>query len=224
MTLGRIFRWFFWCLIAVLAFIAVANLWILATTKSVIYHDLAKVPAKQVALVPGARVYRSTTVSPILADRLHAAYNLYAAKKVQKIIVSGDHGTKYYDEVHAMRDYLLRAGVPAQDIFLDHAGFDTYDSVYRARDIFQAQSMIIVTQEFHLPRALFIAQNLGVDAVGLTADLQDYADSAIVRNGIREPLARVKAFLMVILRLPPTTLGDPIPVTGDGRVTDDKTP
>lgn len=209
-------------IVALAALFFMVNIYIVQSTKTQIFTDAQTVPSAQTALVLGARVYANERVSQILGDRLETALDLYREKKVQKFIVSGDHGRTDYNEVKAMRDYLVDGGVPAEDIFMDHAGFDTYDSVYRARDIFQVESLIIVSQGFHLPRALYIANALGVPATGINADRREYTRSAAIRNALREPLARFKAFNSVILRTKPTYLGDQIPVTGDGRVTDDE--
>ena len=179
------------------------------------YSDIGKIPQKQVALVLGARVKANGTLSDILKDRVLTALDLYRAKKVSKILLSGDHGTKEYDEVNAMKDFLLKEKVRPEDLFLDHAGFDTYDSVYRARDIFQVESMIVVTQEFHLVRAVYIARGLGIDAIGMTADRQQYL--GIVRYQIREIPARIKAFFDVVFGSKPKFLGDTIPITGESQ-------
>ncbi|HEY8347401.1 MAG TPA: ElyC/SanA/YdcF family protein [Symbiobacteriaceae bacterium] len=174
----------------------------------------------QAALVLGARVYPNGGVSPMLADRLETALELYQAGKVRKILVSGDHSRKEYDEVNTMRRYLEERGVPPEDIFMDHAGFDTYDSMYRARAVFAAEDVIVVTQEFHLPRALWIAHRLGLKAQGVVADrhrfgVEDYYE-------MREMAARLKAFGEVLIRRKPVFLGPVIPITGDGRATHDQ--
>lgn len=178
-----------------------------------LYSDIQKIPQKQVALVLGAKVKSSGAMSDILKDRVATALDLYRAKKVSKILVSGDHGEEEYDEVNAMKDFLLKEKVRPEDLFLDHAGFDTYDSVYRAREIFQVDSLIVVTQEFHLVRAVYIARSLGIDAVGMAADRQKYLGMA--RNELREIPARVKAFLDVAFGSKPKFLGEKIPITGE---------
>lgn len=170
---------------------------------------------KQAALVLGARVYDNGKLSDIFKDRVQTAIGLYKKGKVAKILVSGDHGQNSYDEVNAAKDFILQQGVPERDVFLDHAGFDTYDSVYRARDVFQAASLIIVTQNFHLPRALYIANSLELEACGVSADLQSYLD--INKLEFRERLARVKAFLDLSFGVEPKFLGEAIPLAGDGR-------
>lgn len=169
-------------------------------------------------LVLGAGL-RNGKPSPVLKDRLDTAYKLYEDGYSKKIIVSGDHGKKYYDEVNVMKNYLLDKGVESNNIFMDHAGFSTYDSVYRAKEIFLANNIIIVTQQYHLYRSLYIAKKLELDAVGVSATLRNYSGS--VRFELREILARDKDFVKTIFMPDPTYLGDTIPVFGDGNVTND---
>lgn len=178
-------------------------------------------PEADAILILGARVYADGNVSLMLNDRLTTGYELYEAGKAKKIIVSGDHGRKEYDEVNAMKDFLKGKNVPAEDIFMDHAGFSTYESLYRARDIFQVKKLIVVTQEYHLMRALFIARELGLEAYGVASDKHIYYN-VMLRSELREIAARNKDFLTAkIIKPLPKYLGDVIPVTGDGRVTDD---
>jgi SanA protein len=187
-----------------------------------IVADAKDAQTMQVALVLGARVYSPDKVSPILEDRLNAAAELFTLGKVSKFIVSGDHGREEYNEVRAMKNKLLEAGVPEEDIFMDHAGFDTYDSVYRAKHIFGAESVIIVSQRFHLPRALFIADALGLPAIGLASDACNYGRTFAWRVAWREPLARFKALGSVLLHAQPTYLGETISLAENGQVTDDE--
>lgn len=185
-------------------------------------NEADSVPKGDAILVLGARVYADGNVSLMLNDRLTAGYELYKKGKAPKIIVSGDHGRKDYDEVNAMKSFLIERGVPPEDIFMDHAGFSTYESLYRARDIFQVKKLIISSQQFHLMRAVFISRELGLEAYGVAADKHVY-HGMMLRNEIREIAARNKDFLIAKLIKPlPTYLGEVIPVTGDGRVTDDK--
>jgi len=180
------------------------------------------VPKCNAILVLGAYVAPDGTVSPMLHDRLVEAVELYELGKAPKILVSGDHGRKDYDEVDAMRIFLEKRNIPPEDIFMDHAGFRTYDSVYRARDIFQVKKVIIVTQHYHLMRAVFDVRELGLEAYGVASDKQDYG--VVMKSyELREIAARNKDFLISeFIRPKPTFLGKAIPVTGDGRVTDDK--
>jgi len=201
------------CAAVVLAYVAVCNLAVLASA-SRHTHAGAEAPAKYTVIVLGARVFPETgRLSDMLSDRMKTALDLYRADKAERFLLSGDHGRDEYDEVNAMKAFLLAEHVPAEDIFLDHAGFDTYDSMYRARDIFQVDSAIIVTQAFHLPRAVYIARALGLDAVGVAADRQQYV--TIRYNRLREIPARVKSVTRVMLRSRPTYLGEAIPITGE---------
>lgn len=179
-------------------------------------------PEADAVLVLGARVYPNGNVSLMLNDRLITGHELYEKGLAPKIIVSGDHGSKEYDEVNAMKGFLKEKNVPAEDIFMDHAGFSTYESLYRARDIFQVKKVIIVTQEYHLMRAIFVARELGLEAYGVVADKHVY-HNVMLRSELREIAARNKDFLTAkIIKPLPKYLGEVIPVTGDGRVTDDK--
>ena len=172
------------------------------------------VPRTEVALVLGASVYRGKP-SPVLAERADVAVALYRANKVSKILVTGDNGALSYDEVTPVRKYLLGAGIPSQDIFLDHAGFDTYSSMYRAREVFLARSLTIVTQDFHLPRALWIARRLGLDAYGIVAAGGENSRS----DYVREIPAAIKALLNVLTDRQPKYLGPTIPLSGNGEET-----
>ena len=168
-------------------------------------------------LVLGARVWDNGSPSGVLEDRLDTGISAYQAGVSDRLLMSGDHGQDDYDEVNAMKDYALEQGIPSESIFMDHAGFSTYESVYRARDIFQVKTVLIVTQEYHLYRALYIARALGLDAYGVAADRSVY--SGIVGFEAREILARVKDFFYTLIQPLPTYHGDVIPITGDGNVT-----
>lgn len=175
-------------------------------------------PQVDAILILGARVYANGTPSPLLKDRLDYGYNLYSQGKADRILVSGDHGRDDYDEVTAMKNYLLEKGVPQEHIFMDHAGFNTYDSLYRAKEIFSIKSLIVCTQEFHMPRALYIGRRLGLEAYGYAAP--DKAVYHMAYNNFREKLAQVKAFLETdILHRKPQYLGNVIPIQGSGLLT-----
>ncbi len=182
--------------------------------------SLDEVPESQAALVLGALVYENGNVSPILADRLDVGIELYNKKTVDKLLLSGDHGQKEYDEVNAMKNYVLLYDIDDKDIFLDHAGFNTYQSMYRAKEVFEADKLIIVTQSFHLPRAVYIARKLGIDAYGVASDKHYYPK--INQYKQREFLARCKDFILVnFLKPKPKYLGEVIDLTGNGQVTFD---
>lgn len=167
-------------------------------------------------IVPGAAVYQNSIPSPMLQDRLEVAFEIYQKKIVPKILVSGDHGKVDYDEVSVMRDYLIAKGVPSEDIFMDYAGFDTYQTLYRARDIFKVKKAVIATQDFHLYRALYIGEKLSMELDGVDSALRDYHNS--IWNRAREYLARTKAFLECeIFKPEPEFLGDAIPIGGTAQ-------
>lgn len=170
-------------------------------------------------LVLGCYVHPNGQPSAMLHDRLQQSVDLYDAGAAPKLLMSGDHGQVRYDEVSAMKQFALDAGVPSADVFMDHAGFSTYESLYRARDIFGAKKIIIVTQEYHLHRALYIANALGLEAYGVSSNPRNY--SGQLMRDIREILARNKDFLTSIYKPKPTFLGDAIPVSGDGNLTND---
>lgn len=180
-----------------------------------------KVPESDAIIVLGAYVYPNGRLSDMLKDRVDTGLEVYNKGKGKKLLLSGDHGQTTYDEVNSMKNYVKSKGIKAEDIFMDHAGFSTYETMYRARDVFKAKKVIIITQEYHLKRAVYLARSLGIDAYGVVADKQDYRGMATYKA--REVLARCKAFLNINITKPkPTFLGEPIPITGDGRVTDDK--
>lgn len=175
--------------------------------------SLENAPTVPVVTILGARIYPTSTLSMMLKDRVDTALQLYHLGKVEKILVSGDHGRKDYDEVNAIKNYLLEQHIPQEKIFLDHAGFDTYDSFYRARDIFGVTSTIVITQQFHLPRAIYLGNNLGIQTYGIPADKHTYPKA--IYNALRESLARLKAFINITLHSQPKFLGEKIPITGD---------
>ncbi len=170
-------------------------------------------------LVLGCQVKANGKPSDMLSDRLKRGIELYEKGASSKIIMSGDHGRKGYDEVNTMKQVAIEAGVPSSDIFMDHAGFSTYESLYRAKEIFKAEKIIIVTQEYHLYRALYIAKKLGIEAYGVSSDYHTYVGQA--SREVREILARCKDFVKSIFKPKPTYLGEIIPVSGDGDVTND---
>jgi SanA protein len=203
--------------------VAVCNAVVIASAAPYI-HDISAIhdiePA-DCALVPGALVYGSGQLSWVLRDRVDYGIALYNAGKVKKLLLTGDHGQKDYDEVNAMKDYAMAQGVPQDDIFLDHAGFSTYESMYRARDVFRASRVIVVTQEFHLSRAVYNARQLGLDAEGVASNPRRYGNET--KDALRESFARVKDFFYVnLLRPLPKYLGEAIPISGSGTATHDK--
>ena len=158
--------------------------------------------------------------SHMLEDRLLVGIELCKNGASEKLLMSGDHGREEYDEVNVMKKFATDRGLASEDVFMDHAGFSTYESMYRARDIFKAKKVLIVTQEYHLYRAIFDARRLGLDAYGVTSDLRDYGGQ--IFRDIREILARNKDLIYTTLKPEPTYLGEAIPVNGDGNATNDK--
>ena len=167
-------------------------------------------------LVLGAAV-RGKTPSKMLQDRLDVAIALYQAGVSKKLLLSGDNGQVNYNEVVVMQKYVLNAGIPAEDVFLDYAGFSTYESMYRARDVFLVETAVIVTQKYHLYRALQIGRALGLTVRGVAADQKTYVGQDY--RDLREIAARIKDVFQSIIQPKPTYLGPEIPITGDGRVT-----
>jgi len=171
-------------------------------------------------LVLGCYVHDSGRPSDMLADRLRRGIALYKSGAAPKLLMSGDHGREGYNEVKAMKLEAMDEGIPSEDVFMDHAGFSTYESIFRARDVFAAKKIIIVTQEYHLYRALYIANALGLEAYGVASDYHTYVGQ--LNREVREILARNKDFVTSIVKPYPTYLGKVIPVNGDGNLTNDE--
>lgn len=188
-----------------------------ATEKNIFTADTFKNDEKaDCILILGAGV-KNDKPKPMLRDRLLTGIELYKSGAAKKIIMSGDHGRADYDEVNVMRAFALEQGVRAEDIFLDHAGFSTYDSVYRAKNIFGAENIIIVSQKYHLYRALYISEKLDVKAAGVSANLNTYGGQ--LKRDIREIIARDKDFFKCIVKPEAEIMGDKIPLDGDGSIT-----
>ena len=170
-------------------------------------------------LVLGCGLRADGSPSRMLQDRLDRGIELYQNAAAPKLLMSGDHGQEQYDEVNAMKKTAVEAGVPSGDVFMDHAGFSTYDSMYRAKEVFQAKRVIIVTQRYHLYRALYIAEQIGLEAWGVAAEDVAYAGQS--GREVREMLARIKDIGYCMIKPEPTYLGEAIPVTGNGDQTND---
>ena len=197
------------------------NLYIKASvTSNILSLDEAMaVDGVDCILVLGAGVWSDNRPSPMLEDRLQFGVKLYQNGTSSRLLMSGDHGRKNYDEVNVMKQYAMAEGIPSTHIFMDHAGFSTYESLYRARDIFEADKVVIVTQKYHLYRALYIADRLGIEAYGVASDPRIYANQN--NRELREVLARVKDYFYCLVQPKPTYLGDAIPVSGNGDITND---
>ena len=183
-------------------------------------EDAAKLEDVDCILVLGCHVRENGVPSDMLNDRLQRGVELYHLGAAPKLLMSGDHGRTNYDEVAAMKQFAVDNGIDSENVFMDHAGFSTYESIYRAKEIFQADKIIIVTQTYHLYRAMYIAEQFGIEAYGVHADYRNYSGQQAM--DFREVLARVKDFGMCIFKPEPTYLGDAIPISGDGNLTNDE--
>lgn len=194
------------------------NVYVVRAAKDFVYDEASSIPQKYTVIIPGAKVYK-TTVSHVVRDRLEAAIHLVHQGKASRYLVSGDHGRKDYDEVNGIKNFMCAYyDVNKGDIFLDHAGFSTYETMYRARDVFCVRDAVIVTQKCFAPRAVWIARKLGLDAVVYEApEVQPYSFRTKSSWQTREALARVKAFLDVTFGAKPKFLGEQIPVTGSAE-------
>ena len=205
--------------IIALAAVAAVNAYVCASVYARIYSaDELSLEKADCILVLGAGVRNDGSPSHMLEDRLIVGKTLYEHGVSDYILLSGDHGQEEYDEVNCMLDYMLDSGIVREPMFLDHAGFSTYESIYRAKEIFGAEKIIIVTQKYHLYRALYIADSLGIDAIGASADLRTYIGQSMRET--REIAARFKDFFFAIFKPEPTYLGERIPLSGSGEVTD----
>ena len=209
------------CIILFIIIALLINRYVKTSTQAQILteNDYTKLENIDCIVVLGAGIWGDKP-SPMLEDRLLEAIKLYNNKLSHKIIMSGDHGRKEYDEVNIMKKFAIEKGIPSEDIFMDHAGFSTYESLYRAKEVFEAKKVVIVTQKYHLYRALYIANQLGIEAYGVNSDPRRYVGETY--RELREILARNKDFFSCIFKLKPKYLGEAIPVSGSGDLTNDK--
>lgn len=213
------------CILVIIAIMIIGvvsiNIYVKKSTKKQIKNEdeCEEITEVDCIIVLGAAVWGDKP-SPMLEDRLLEGIELYQKGVSKKIIMSGDHGQNEYDEVNIMKQFAIEKGIPSEDIFMDHAGFSTYDSIYRSKEIFGAKKIIIVTQEYHLYRALHIANRLGIEAYGVGADPRQYVGA--FNREVREILARNKDFVKCIIKPNPKYLGDKIPISGNGDNTNDK--
>lgn len=209
---------------AILAVAAIfgLNAMVKATTKNQILsvEEAAVLEDVDCILVLGCGIHDDGSPSDMLHDRLRRSVELYEAGAAPKLLMSGDHGRKGYDEVDAMKSFAVEAGIPSENVFMDHAGFSTYETMVRAKEIFQAQKIIIVTQEYHLYRAMYIGQRLGMEVYGVSSNYRRYRNQKAMDT--REVLARVKDVFSCVFWPEPTYLGETIPVWGDGNLTNDE--
>ncbi len=178
-----------------------------------------EIPAGDAIVVLGCGVWNDGTPSPMLEARLEQGILLYQAGAADKILMSGDHAYEGYDEVNVMKQYAIDCGVPSEDIFMDHAGLSTYDSVWRAKNIFGCETVVFVSQEYHLYRAVYLAECLGMEAYGVSADFREYARQDYY--DFREFFARGQAFVQGIIKPKAEYGGEAIPIWGNGNVTND---
>lgn len=204
--------------LAIVAVFAVTNVVTIVGSKgSIVNADEASISSADAIVVLGASVFADGTPSGILQDRLDDGIALYFAGVAPKLIMSGDNGTESYNEVRVMKQYAIAQGVPSEDIFCDHAGFSTYESMYRAKYVFGCQRIVVATQTYHLYRALWSAKSLGMQAAGVPSDYHEYQKQ--LQYDIREVPARTKDFFKALFRMPSTYVGDAISLDQDGDVT-----
>ncbi len=218
----RIFCGCFFLAVAGVFCLLAGNFWVRKSTEKKIMtneEELKQVSQPDCILVLGCGLRPDGEPTQMLKDRLDTGIALYQAGVAPKLLVSGDHGRIQYDEVNKMKQYAIDQGVPSQDIFMDHAGFSTYESMYRARDIFQVKQLIVVTQEYHLYRSIYDGVQMGMEIWGYPAKKVRYGGQRV--RDLREVLARNKDVLYCLFKPKPTYLGEAIPVYGDGNVTND---
>lgn len=204
--------------LVVLIFTGAINVWMIASTNGKIFNsNEIDFTDADCIIILGAGVREDGSPSHMLEDRLKRGIELYDLGCSDTVLMSGDHGRVEYDEVNTMKAYALDREVPVDRIFMDHAGFSTYDSLYRAKEIFGADKVIIVTQKYHLYRALAIADSLGIEAIGVPADLRTYYGQ--LTREAREVAARVKDFFYIVFQPEPVVLGETISFEDSGEVT-----
>lgn len=208
------------CLAVIILFVAInARVMRTASPHIISADDVQSLEEVDCILVLGSSVQPNGTLNRVVQERVDTALTLYENGVSDRLLMSGDHGRVNYDEVNAMKQYCVDKGVDPDIIFLDHAGFSTYDSIYRAKAIFGVQKMVIVSQEYHLYRAVYIANELGIEAYGVAA--QQQAATNLITN-LRETVARVKDYFSCAFHVEPTVLGEPIPISGSAQLSDDK--
>ena len=205
------FKFIFFCACAALILLGLSRITMIASARSNTF-DVASVPVAQVALVPGAGITADGRPTLALRDRIDGAIELYRAGKVQKILMSGDNSTIYYNEPGAMANYAIQQGIPESDIVLDYAGRRTYDTCYRAKEIFGLESVIITTQKYHLPRMVFLCEQLGLNTAGIPVEESNYLLNRYMLWNVREVLATLAAYLDIYILKPEPILGPQDPI------------
>ncbi len=206
------------CVVAAVLVVVGTNAFVILSTKNaIVSEETAATYGADAIVVLGASVFADGTPSNILQDRLDDGISLYFAGAAPKIIMSGDHESATYNEVAAMKDYAISKGVPSQDIFCDHAGLSTYESMYRAKHVFGADRIVVATQTYHLYRALYSARGVGMEAVGVPSDYREYNKQG--QFSVREIPARTKDFFMTLFGVPSEYVGESISLNQSGDVT-----
>ncbi len=201
----------------------IANIYMCAySSRYIITAEEASLMNVDCALVLGAGV-KNGSPTPMLRERINAGVEVFNSGATNRILMSGDHGNTDYDEVNVMKSYAKEQDVPGDCIFMDHAGFSTYESMYRAKEVFEVDSVIVITQKYHLYRAIYDARKLGLEAYGVDAEKLHYSLPVKLGNNAREALARTKDVLWCIVKPEPTYLGEAVPISASGSLTDDKT-
>lgn len=213
-------RWLIYLFIVLIWIIWFLDLTVSSGSRFIAIDCQKNVDHYPVALVLGTRVFNATTSSQTYLDRLQTAVELYNNKKVNKILVSGDNGQVVYDEVSAGKDYLLKAGIPARAIFLDHAGANSYDSLYRAKNVFALKRLLLVTQTYELPRVLYVSDKLGLSVLGCSADKRVYSEASSWR--FQEIFSQIRAWFDINFFSRSKYLGETENINGDGQQTWDQ--
>ncbi len=208
------FRILFVLLIAAILVLGIPRLYMILSTSKKMFQ-VADAPTRRAAVVFGAGLQRDGTPSPVLRDRVETAADLYFAGKIEKILLSGDNRFLDYNEPGSMMEYALSLGVPREALVLDYAGRRTYDTCYRAKAIFGLEDVLLVTQSFHLARALFTCQNLGLNSIGVISDRREYMRSSKLSWEAREVPASLVAMWDVWVAHPEPVLGDKEPIFPD---------
>ena len=191
--------------------VLIANIYVTNTAEKMMYSEESALPHDtDCIIILGAGLKPDGTPNHMLRDRLDLAINLYEAGICKKLLLTGDHGSNGYDEVNAMKDYVLSRGVKKENVYLDHAGFSTYESMYRARDIFCVKKAIVITQKYHLYRAVYIGDRLGIEVYGINSDPYTYVGQTL--RDIREYLARYKDVFSILFEVKPRYLGEKIDI------------
>ena len=221
MNLAELLFIIFTSILGILVFVGIIiNLYMILKTSKKIKKINENIPKSDAIMVLGCEIRKNGYPGIVLKQRLDKAIEVYRNGLAEKILVTGNHATDEYDEVNSMKNYLKSKGIESNKIFMDHAGFTTYESMYRAKFVFNVKSMIIVTQKYHLYRSIYIANKLGMEVYGISA--RDIKDRRIKGHFLREFCARIKNFIKCIYKPESRYMGEIIHISGDGNITNDK--